>query len=188
MAADLIPPESLDTGRVRIRCYRPDDGPALSAAVNSSYAHLRPWMPWATPCQSVAQSTRLVRTFRARWLLAEDFVLGIWTPDESQLLGGTGFHLRHGPLELGVAEIGMWIRGEQAGQGLGTHVLEALVGWGFSAWPWRRLVWKCDTGNVASRRTAEKAGLVLEGVQRLDARTVDGRLRDTACYAVVKEA
>ena len=52
-----------------------------------------------------------MRTFRARWLLAEDFVIGLWAPDESELWGGCGFHLREGGLEQKNAEIGMWIAG-----------------------------------------------------------------------------
>lgn len=128
----------------------------------------------------------LVRQFVGRWLLAQDFVLGIWSPDGATLWGGCGFHLRHGPAQDGVAEIGMWIAAEQAGQGLGTHVLQALVEWGFSEWPWLRLVWKCDERNLASRRTAEKAGLQLEGITRGDDIAVDGTRRNTAWYAVLK--
>jgi len=182
----LAAPERVLTDRVLIRCYLPGDGEKLSAAVNASYEHLKPWMPWATPDQSVADSEQLARQFRGRWLLASDFVLGIWSLDESALLGGTGFHLRHGGLETNTAEIGMWIAGSQAGKGLGTHTLSALLGWGFSEWPWRRLVWRCDISNHASRRVAEKAGMGLEGIFRQDARDVRGALRDTAQYAILR--
>ena len=183
----LIPPESYKTDRLRLRSWRPGDGPALSEAVNSSYQHLKTFMPWAKPQQGVEESEHLVRRFRGRWLLNEDFVVAIFSPTEGRVLGGCGFHLRHGPLALGVAEIGMWIRADAAGQGLGTHALVTLIDWGFSEWPWQRLVWKCDAENHASRRCAEKAGLTLEGITRGDQVKVGGtERRDTAWYAALR--
>jgi RimJ/RimL family protein N-acetyltransferase len=62
--------------------------------------------------------------------LATDFALGIWQLDESRLLGGCGYHLREGPLHLGNAEIGMWIRAEAAGRGLGTAALRSALALG----------------------------------------------------------
>jgi len=182
----LIHPDSVTTQRCIIRRYRLGDGPELARATTASYAHLAPWMPWAQPRQSVEEAVVLVRQFVGRWMLAQDFVLGIWSADEATLWGGCGFHLRHGPVEDGVAEMGMWITAEQAGQGLGTHALQTLVDWGFSEWPWLRLVWKCDERNLASRRVAEKAGLQLEGITRSDSIAVDGGRRDTAWYAIVR--
>ncbi|MEL6349684.1 MAG: GNAT family protein, partial [Myxococcota bacterium] len=179
-------PESVETDRCRIRCYLPGDGPKLCAATNTTYTHLKPWMPWAIGDQTPENAEILVRQFRGRWLLANDFILGIWTLDGSRLIGGTGFHLRHGPLSLGIAEIGMWIHVDEAGQGLGTHVLETLVFWGFSEWPWRRLVWQCDGRNLASRRVAEKCGFQLEGITRKDSQDPQGQIRDTARYALLK--
>ena len=112
--------------------------------------------------------------------------MGIWALDESRLLGGTGFHPRGRDLALGVADIGMWVRADCAGKGLGTHVLEALLDWGFQEWPWQRLVWTCDARNAASMRTAEKAGMQLEGITRRDSLGVDGQIRDTARYVMLK--
>ena len=182
-------PEEHRTDRLLLRSWRPGDGPALSEAVNDSYAHLKTFMPWAVPHQDVQTSERLVRQFRGRWLLSQDFVVALFSPDGARVLGGCGFHLRHGPLSQEVAEIGMWIRADAAGQGLGTHALETLLRWGFSEWPWQRLVWKCDAENHASRRCAEKAGMVLEGVSRaaaLKAGAERAERRDTAWYAALR--
>ncbi|HUM37468.1 MAG TPA: GNAT family protein, partial [Anaerolineae bacterium] len=102
------------------------------------------------------------------------------------LLGGSGFHLREGGLPQRAAEIGMWIRADAAGKGLGTAVLRALLTWGFTEWPWERLAWRCDGRNLASRRTAEKAGLTHEGVLRQHLLLADGSRRDTYLYAMLK--
>lgn len=179
-------PESSVGAHFVLRRYMPGDGAALSEAVNSSYEHLKTFMPWATPSQSVEISEKLVRDFSGRWLSSTDFVIGIWTPDDKRLLGGCGFHLREGPIELCNAEIGMWIRADSAHKGLGTDVLKSLLRWGFSDWPWLRLSWRCSGANKASQRVAEKAGMAREGILRSNAVDPDGTRRDTYCYAALR--
>ena len=187
MSRLLIPPDEIRTDRLLIRCYRLDDGPTMARAVSASYAHLAPYMPWAVPHQSAREASLLVRQFVGKWLLGQDFILNIRDAEDTRQIGGTGFHLRHGPVEDGIAEIGMWIAGDLAGTGLGTHALQTMVDWGFDEWPWLRLVWKCDSRNLASRRVAERCGFDLEGISRSDALGVDGSRRDTCWYARLRD-
>jgi RimJ/RimL family protein N-acetyltransferase len=182
----FAPERHVERGFV-LRSYQPGDGRKLSEAANASYDHLKRFMPWAVPHHADEGSEQLCREFRGRWLLATDFVVGIWSPDESRLLGGCGYHLREGALELGNAEIGMWIRADAAGRGLGTAVLQSMLWWGFEEWPWVRLSWRCSSSNLASQRVAEKAGLQREGVLRSHALDPDGSRRDTVCYAVLRD-
>ena len=182
----LFAPDRIDLPEFTIRSYEPGDGVLISEAVNNSYEHLRTYMYWAKPYQPNEESEHLCRIFRARYLLAEDFVLGVFSPSGDRLLGGTGYHLREGNLSTCNAEIGMWIRGDAAGQGLGTKVLIALLRWGFSEWPWLRLSWRCDVTNVASARTAEKAGMQREGLLRSDFPIGEGQRRDTYIYSALK--
>ncbi len=181
----LAAPDRFETERFVLRSYFPGDGAILTEAVESSYDHLAPWMPWAQPSQPQALSEQLARQFRGRYLLATDFVIAVVSPGGDKLLGGTGFHLRHGGLESHTAEIGMWIRASEAGQGLGTAVLEAMLQWGFTQWPWERLVWHCNGKNIASTRTAQKAGLRLEGT--LKGVRTEGEIRDTLLFGILKD-
>lgn len=186
MTEFFAPEEPFETPELVLRGYRLGDEALLRDAVVSSYEHLRTFMPWAVPEQSLDEARTLVRQFRGRWLLNQDFVVAIVSPDGSELLGGCGYHLRNGPLELGSAEMGMWIRASRAGQGLGLKALEALIAWGFGAWPWERLTWRCDSRNGASRRIALKAGMLDEGTLRQDAEAADGGMRDTDCFGLLK--
>lgn len=180
-------PEHYEADGFVLRCYAAGDGPLLRDANNESFEHLRAWMPWARPEQSPDEAEILVRRFYAKYLMHEDFVLGIFSPDEKRLLGGTGFHLREGPLTTKSAEIGMFVRASEAGRGLGTRVLTAMLRWGFSdAWPWLRLAWRCDDRNLASLRVAEKCGLRLEGTLRGQPAEVGEGRRNTACYALTR--
>lgn len=180
----FIPPTHFDGDGFVLRIYRAGDGSALAEAVNASYEHLKPWMPWATMEQTPDEGEATCRRLAANFLSGNDFTLGIWQDDT--LLGGTGFHMRCGPMSWKAAEIGMWIRADQAGSGLGSRVLAAMLAWGFGEWGWERLVWKCDTTNYASARVAEKNGLLLEATHRSDAVGVDGTRRDTHLYAILR--
>lgn len=182
----LAAPERYATPEFVLRSYDAGDGSLLREVNLESYEHLRPFMPWATSTQTTEEAERLVRQFRGRYLLAEDFIIGVFSPDGKRLLGGTGFHLREGPLSTGCAEIGMFIRKAEAHRGLGTRVLLAMLEWGFSDWPWLRLAWRCDQRNAPSKRVAEKAGLRLEGILRGQHEHAGPGRRDTVCYALTK--
>jgi RimJ/RimL family protein N-acetyltransferase len=183
----LTAPERYAQPGFVLHCRRPGDGAQVTEAINASYEHLKVFMHWATPEQSVERTEQLSREFYGKWLQATDFPLAIWNEDESRILGGCGYHLREGPLELHNAEIGMWIRADAAGHGLGTAVLAALLRWGFSEWPWLRLSWRCSAANLASQRVAEKAGMRREGVLRSHGIDPSGTRRDTVCYAILRD-
>jgi RimJ/RimL family protein N-acetyltransferase len=172
-------------GDLLFRAYRPGDGPALRRTVTSSYEHLRRWMPWPKAEQSEEEAEANCRRLAGNYLLGENYTLGIWRGDE--LVGGSGYMLRWGGMASGTAETGLWIGAAHAGQGLGTRALTAILVWGFTAWPWRRIVWQCDARNHASARVAEKNGLRLEGSFRSDSLDMDGRRRDTLLYAILRE-
>ena len=68
----------------------------------------------------------------------------------------------------------------------GTSVLQTLIDWGFTAWPWERPSWRCDSRNQASIRIAEKAGMQAEGVLRSHMFAPSGERRDTSCFAILR--
>ena len=159
-------PDRLETERFVLRSWLPGDGPALREALLPSYAHLEPWMPWADPDPEPDELAMRVRTFRADWLTGTNFVVAVFDPTETRVLGGTGFHTRDSPYARGDAEVGMWIAAPEAGKGLGQAVLRSMLDWGFGTWGWRRLEWRCDAENTPSMRVAERCGLVHEATLR----------------------
>ncbi len=61
----VSPPYRIVTGRLCIRCWHPADAPLLKDAIDSSLAHLRPWMPWAhDEPQPLEAKAELLRRFR----------------------------------------------------------------------------------------------------------------------------
>jgi RimJ/RimL family protein N-acetyltransferase len=81
------------------------------------------------------------------------------------------------------AEAGYWLVPEARGRGLAARALKLLTDWAFG--PPLKLVrvgLSIDVGNVASQRTAERAGFAREGVLRSFAE-VKGRRWDVAIYS-----
>lgn len=69
-----------------------------------------------------------------------------------------------------VAEVGYGVAPWARGRGYATAALRAISDWGLDALGLRRILWRAIVGNDASRRTAERAGYTIEGVQRAGVR------------------
>jgi RimJ/RimL family protein N-acetyltransferase len=173
----FVAPEEHRAGELLLRSFQPGDGEELNRATVASYKHLRTYMPWARPDTTVEDSEAYVRQCRARWLLGEEWNVGVWRG--KRLVAGSGFLLRGRPLDDGTGEIGMWVRVDEAGRGLGTRVLAAMVDWSDAGWPFQKLTWLCDSRNLASARVAEKCGFVLEGRLREHGPAASGPGRET---------
>ena len=183
----FVAPDRWETPDFTLRAYQPGDGPLLNEAVKSSYDHLKIFMEWPKPDEPVEESEKTCRRFSGEYLLSQNFVIGVFNPDGKQQLGGTGYHFAHYHMDSLTAEIGMWIRADQAGHGLGTAVLKEMVKWSFTGWPWLKVTWVCDTKNIASARTAQKAGLFQEGLLRGDTFAIGSQeRRDTLMFGLTK--
>src|SRR6266511_2203159 len=72
-----------------------------------------------------------------------------------EVVGGVGF--RWIGEEVGVGEVGYWLRREARGDGLTTRGVRLLSRWAFEALACERLQLRADERNVPSQRVAEKA-------------------------------
>ena len=102
-------------------------------------------------------------------------------PDERPL--GICSYLRiepdHGAIEIGHIWFGATLQRTTAA----TEAIYLLAAHAFDDLRYRRLEWKCNALNAASRRAAERFGFSFEGVFR-NHQVVKGRNRDTAWYAI----
>ena len=177
----------IETPRLVLRCWEPDDAPLLKDAVDSSIEHLLPWMPWARyEPQSLDEKLQLVREFRGQFDLGEQYVYGILEPDESRALGGCGLHPRGGD---GSLEIGYWIRADATGQGLATEAAAVLTRVGFEHFGLDRVDLSVDPENERSRKIPVKLGFVEEGLlrRRLPPKTDGGPRRDQLMFSLLAE-
>ncbi|MBV8218166.1 MAG: GNAT family N-acetyltransferase [Solirubrobacterales bacterium] len=99
---------------------------------------------------------------------------------------GVASYLRITP-EHGVIEIGhIWFGASLRRTSAATEAIYLLAAHAFDELGYRRLEWKCDALNRASRRAAERFGFRFEGVFRHHMVT-KGRNRDTAWFAVTDD-
>jgi RimJ/RimL family protein N-acetyltransferase len=97
---------------------------------------------------------------------------------------GIASYMRMVP-EHGVIEIGhIWFGTPMQRTTAATEAIYLLARHAFDDLGYRRLEWKCNALNAASRRAAERFGFTFEGVFR-EHLVVKGRNRDTAWYAIV---
>jgi RimJ/RimL family protein N-acetyltransferase len=144
------------TGDAAIWTYLPD-GPYESPE------HLRRMLSWAENAADAVYFTLVT------------------LPDE--LPAGVAAYQRitadHGVIEIGHIWFGLPLRQTTAA----TEAIYLLARHAFDELGYRRLEWKCDALNAASRRAAERFGFRFEGVFR-NHMVVKGRNRDTAWYAI----
>lgn len=99
---------------------------------------------------------------------------------------GLASYLRITP-EFGVIEIGhIWFGVQLQRTTAATEAIYLLTRHAFDDLGYRRLEWKCNALNAASRRAAERFGFTFEGVFRKH-QVVKGRNRDTAWYAITDD-
>jgi RimJ/RimL family protein N-acetyltransferase len=175
-------PYRIETERLVIRCWHPRDAPLLKAALDSSLDHLRPWMPWAEhePSAEAVIAERL-RRFRGLYDLDQDNVLGLFTPDESAVVGGSGFHPRQG---LNALEIGYWIAAAHEGRGLVTETVAALTRVAFDLVGVDRVTIVCDPANARSAAVPRRLGYVEEGLLRHRIDRGEGRSGDALSFSM----
>jgi len=167
-----------------IRCWQPSDAPLLADAITASVEHLRPWMPWAhSEPEELEVKVQRLRGFRARFDLDQDYVYAIFTPDESEVAGGTGLHPRAGE---GVLEIGYWMSVLHAGRGYATEASAALTRVAFEVNGVERMEIRCDPANERSAAVPRKLGYTLDATLRGNVRGVDGRMRDTQVWSLLR--
>lgn len=99
---------------------------------------------------------------------------------------GWASYLRIAP-EFGVIEIGhIWFGAPLQHTTAATEAIYLLARHVFDDLGYRRLEWKCNALNAASRRAAERFGFKFEGIFRKH-QIVKGRNRDTAWYAITDD-
>ena len=180
------PAYRIETKRLVLRCWSPADAELLKEAVDASLDHLRPWMPWANEEPTDLDSrVALLREFRAKFDLGQEFIYGIFDAGESRVLGGTGLHMRSGSSDA--REIGYWIHADHIGKGLATESTAALTNVAFVVDGVSRVEIRCDPANVRSAAVPAKLGFTHEATLRRAGIAGDGSPRNTMVWTLLVE-
>lgn len=175
-------PLPLDLGDgVVLRLLRVEDAEEVFAVARANRDRLAPWMPWAGRTNSVEEQQVWLRNVSAD----PDDLDGVGIFVDGRYAGGAGIHGRD-PYGTG-AEIGYWIDAAHEGRGIVSRAVEALLGVCFDELGVHRVTIRAGTGNVRSRRVAERAGFTQEGVLREAEQGPDGAgFHDLVVYGLLE--
>lgn len=172
----------LSDGRILLRRYSPEDVEPLYEAVRESVAELTPWMPWCTENYTRKESRDWVLSRDAAWAEDEEYSFVVADQATGRFLGGAGLNAINSLNNF--ANLGYWVRSGSAGQGVATAAACLVARWGLLQMGFQRVEILAATGNVASRRVAQKAGAVEEGILRNRIR-VHGRVWDAVIFSLI---
>lgn len=177
------PAYRIETKRLVVRCYNLSDVQMLAESVSENIEHLKPWMPWAhAEPEPIEEKEKRLRRFRGMFDLGQDYIYGIFNPEETRLLGGTGLHTRLGENEL---EIGYWIHKDFINHGLVTESTAALIKVAFEIIHIHRLEIHCDPANYPSAAIPRKLGFTHEGTLRAKTRFLE-RWSDSMIWGLLE--
>jgi RimJ/RimL family protein N-acetyltransferase len=173
------------TERLCLRCYELRDAQSLKDAIDSSLAHLAPWLAWARDePQSLDAKLDLLRQFRAKFDLGKDCVYGIFDHGEDEVLGGCGLHARR---DQEMLEIGYWVSAAHSGHGLATEATAALTRVAFEIEGMHCVEIHCDRDNVRSARIPQKLGFRHDATLRQRIQRSDGTWGERMIWSLLDE-
>lgn len=154
----------LKSKRIYLRPLRRSDANAVFNAVTRSRSELDRFLLWSPQTTKVKHTAEFIRqTFI--WRRREvGYGFGVFAAPTGEYLGNCGLqNIRH---RIRSAEIGYWIRSDQAGKGLATEASAMLLKFAFEGLQLHRVILRAATDNGGSIRVAEKLGFRLDGLQR----------------------
>lgn len=153
-------PTILTTERLLLRPFKPGDTDAVLRACQDP--DIQRWTSIPSPYRREHAEGFVCRIVPDGWRLDTVYAFAVLARDSAELVAAMSSITRG----EGAAEIGFWAAKPHRGRGYVTEALRAVAHWAFTRAGVERLEWRAEVGNDASRAVAEKAGFVIEGIQR----------------------
>lgn len=172
-------PASIDTPRLVLRTWTPEESVQMKSIIDANLAHLQSWMAWAVhePSPLAAISARITG-FSADFTAGASAVYAIRRRADDVVLGGAGVERRDGD----AAEIGYWLGQPYVGQGFATETARALTVMALATPGITRVQIRCDPEHAASAAVAQRLGFVHRVTLPRDAVKPSGAPRDTMVW------
>jgi len=160
----------LETARLRLRPPRPDDVPAVVAAMNDW--EVAQWVAAPPFPYTVADAEVWMAAVRRDHAGPAPGMFAAALRDGDRMVGAASLERRDGA--AGTAVLGYWFARSAWGLGYATEAVRALVARGFGPMALDRIVAVTDPANAPSRRVLAKAGFRELGPRRRDPPTRRG--------------
>ncbi|WP_030854103.1 GNAT family N-acetyltransferase [Streptomyces griseus] len=154
-------PITLTTQRLLLRPFGPQDTFRVHAACQDP--DIQRWTVIPSPYRLTDAELFTTRLAPAGWSNDSAYGFALVLRESDALVGALSVDRRSRP---GTYEVGYWSAPEHRGRGYVTEAVLTAARWAFTSLGAERLEWRAETGNVASRAVALRAGFRLEGEQR----------------------
>jgi RimJ/RimL family protein N-acetyltransferase len=163
--ADPVPRPLLENDRLVLQRFTRRDAATLDDAIRISLSDLNLWLPWARLDYTAADTTAFIRESVQAWKEERAWDYSIRSKDDlKRHIGNISFWTVS---KLGkIAEIGYWVRSDEASKGVCTESVRLLLDETFNSMGYHKVVLRIAVGNDASDRVAEKVGFTREGILR----------------------
>lgn len=176
----VVRPISLQSAQVHLRVLGRTHAPDLLAAMDPDTFRYMPSGP-ATPDRAGVDG--YIESMRSR---PNHLAFAVIDPATVRAVGSTSYmNIRpeHRGLEIGCT----WISADRRGTGLNTAMKRLMLAHAFEGLGALRVELRTDALNARSRGAIEKLGAEPEGILRRHMVMPDGRIRDTAVYAITDD-
>ena len=172
----------VETDRLLLRCWSPEDAPALRAVLDESDQHLRPWIPFMKDePRSLEQTADWLRQHRANFDTDEMYRYGVFNRHDNTLLGENMLLPRVGP---GGLEVGYWTHENSGGYGYATEASCAMIRVAFEVANVERVEIHCAPDNAASAAIPKKLGFRHEATLKDRYPDTEGGMHDLMIWTL----
>jgi len=164
MSTPNIDSTFLQDDRLLLRPWQEGDAAAMAEAVGESIDSLTPWLTWCKADYGLEDALARIRTCETGWVDGTLYAFAVYDRHDGTLVGSVGLNqFNHAHRN---ANAGYWTRRSRQGQGLASRALAMAARFGFAQLGLVRVEIIAEPGNLASRRTAERAGARFEVIAR----------------------
>src|SRR5260370_1495474 len=142
-------------------------------------------MPWVKEYGALEDALATIRRLRARWLLREDLITGIFERATGRFLGGSG--LNRIDWTIRKFEIGYWLRTSAIGHGYVTETVQLLTRMAFDHLDANRVEIRMDVRNTRSRAVPVRLGFGFEGCMRRSLPDMHSQPGAIDLFALIRE-
>lgn len=174
----------LSDGEILIRPYRVEDINAVYEAVRESINEISVWMPWCHPDYAIEETAAFITSRSEAWANDREYTFGIFLARGGYFLGSTGLNFVNRVHNC--ANLGYWVRSSSTGRGVASRAARLVARYGLEHLGFQRIEILAAIGNLPSRRAAEKARALGEGVLRKRL-LLKGEPQDAVLYSFVAE-
>lgn len=172
----------VETGRLVLRCWSPEDAPILRAALDANDGHLRPMIPFMKDePRTLQQTAQWLRDIRAAFDLDQNYRYAVFDSSEKKLLGENMLLTRAGP---GALEIGYWTDKDSSGRGIASEASCAMIRVAFEIEKVDRVEIICTPENKASAAIPAKLGFTHEATLRKRVPDSEGKIGDSMIWSL----